>query len=240
MLISRDSSPFFELLCCQPEPRSSRLAVTCRHTSACGHSVAADITHCCEDGMLSATRKHVHERTVWQVVSLSAQPRSTSRNQSRSGLCVSPCPCTAKERVHARFVEQTASLCHALSPCAETRSVLEFFETAQSGCERPREICMLPTTMWEVPARSGRECHRSPQNTSSWTGSEAECRDAGCAGRAHSRARSFHAPSLKLCPSCVGGTCVVLRVRIACWSWSVKLWESANRSADIPCVGALP
>ena len=42
---------------------------------------------------------------------------------------------------------------------------------------------MLPTTLWgKSPCEVAESVIRRPQNTSSWTGSEAECRDAVCVG----------------------------------------------------------
>ena len=59
--------------------------------------------------------------------------------------------------------------------CSEMRSALEFFATAQST--------LLPTTLWgKSPCEVSESVIRRLQNTSSWTDSEAECRDSVCVG----------------------------------------------------------
>ena len=58
-----------------------------------------------------------------------------------------------------------------------------------AGRTRPRSALtgsMLPTTLREMsPCDVAESVIGRPQNTSSWTGSEAECRDAVCVGSAN-------------------------------------------------------
>ena len=110
----------------------------------------------------------------------------------------------------------------AVNQSAEIRYALEFFATAQSCRERQFQSTvlslavwpelaqlhkgrlhsahtgsMLPTTLWgKSPCEVAESVIRRLQNTSSWTGSEAECRDAVCL--ACSQRRCGESPRAKL------------------------------------------
>ena len=83
-----------------------------------------------------------------------------------------------QERVSERIIEQT----RCSSP-SDSRPKSTYCRQSSIRLHSAHTGSMLPTTLWgKSPCEVAESVIRRPQNTSLWTGSEAECRDAVCVG----------------------------------------------------------
>ena len=72
---------------------------------------------------------------------------------------------------------------HAVRAVRPTRTKSTYCRQSSIRLHSAHTGSMLPTTLWgKSPCEVAESVIRRPQNTSLWTGSEAECRDAVCVG----------------------------------------------------------
>ena len=92
--------------------------------------------------------------------------------------------------VYRELTGQVSSRRHEISLAVSGFTKREFSVIMSFGSVRPGILPMIPlqSVATDVaPCEVAERVIRRPQNTSLWTGSEAECRDAVCVGVLHNR-----------------------------------------------------